>query len=1349
MAEWRPLHQQLTFRSGLEAGAQAFDPPLLPYEKSLIEAIGCTEEEYKTLVRHAMLRQRVRPAEYDHIPDVVAVGTGVGESIIVSLVLGALSTVASILLAPKPPSFEDNKKITGKRLADQVGPSRFNQATSFDNTPSLAELNRPIPIPFGERGFGADTARTGGLSLVPALVWSRVYAYGGYQAFEGVYVAGQHGLDNPDKSGIVLGTNPLTSIGDKDFAVYWSSQAGRNRPQALLYGSEGTPDSGTSGRDVFTVPTDGFAEQPHFSMSYVPSGDTTFGTSTPIHNGTGYKFNWDVISAPRDGLSETQAKHEVRARRRKIAGSYADFIQLNDDRFAGMPGEGRAYSRRMGFMAVRKKGQSVATEYETQEDVQIGVGDKATFEIYGNDQGWDDLEDAIFESADPTFVEQHSLGFKGTEVTLSDLKNSADAWRQRASDLLTIGSRWICGGGIWMVHGRAETSEVIHVRMTCVALAGGSVLGVPGKRTIREGLAGYDGLEKEAGVFFDNSYFNLCRLNVATIRPIRRQTDTIEIGIQSQVWNKASGLCNFNDVPSPSNLRRLDNNDVSLTAGRMDKYFQRSSCFNIWVRPVADAGQSQAEFQRIEQLFCVQGSAPITQNNYIRIRPEATGYYEYRLIPRTGSDITGVNADENEEVIVLQSSAGTPYKGDVNEINRKCTSSYGRFEITTQGKTTITDDAGNIVTLKVRDILHNFEFYTNPPEVTSATAVQTVNVVTGINGVSEVTNAHPIGELVPHAFVTHFLGSPVLAKGHKSIDFTITEPSRSITIRISATAEKTASSDNFKQAWAATAESGWMWAKRGIDYVSSTGNWNDKDQFSFKITMNGHDASTEQNPNFVASLTNGHYNVYALYSGQIGANYSHIIYTGSVNVVAQTVQTVPGISYGDGGGRIFEKNSQIADCSYYAEVQKSNDSGPEHKVSYVNEYIVNDTLAEYSDMTTVGLALKSSGEISGVEQLRINCGSGIKVEKLRFDERGTIGSSNNFADLVYYLLTNKTQGVGDVVPAELIDKTSLETTADFLFYSRIFFDGVLEDSESIRGFLYDTAPLQLCTFTIKNGKFGMQPALPFYKTRHEDSYGNLIAIEGGEINSDTPLDIDQIFTAGNIIEDTLQLQYIDRSQRSNIRASVTWRVTSQNDLPYESSASLYWTDLGDVEGIEQSFDLTGFCTNREQALRTARFLMSTRRRVTKTISFKTIPDQLFVEPGSYIRVITEASVYDASSNGLIREGGRVRSFTDVEPGTYDALLYGSASQEVIEAEIEITENESGFSVVEDERFHGHLFSLLTRETDYSAYQIDSLNLEEDGLVSITAVEVPTDENGHSIVAKDVLDESSSIFTVIE
>jgi hypothetical protein len=105
--------------------------------------------------------------------------------------------LVSILLAPKAPALESPAKIKGKKLADQIGPSRFNQTTSFDNVSSLAEYGQPIPIPFGKRGTGSDGALTGGLILAPALVWSRIYSYGSYQAFEGIYVAGEYGVDAP------------------------------------------------------------------------------------------------------------------------------------------------------------------------------------------------------------------------------------------------------------------------------------------------------------------------------------------------------------------------------------------------------------------------------------------------------------------------------------------------------------------------------------------------------------------------------------------------------------------------------------------------------------------------------------------------------------------------------------------------------------------------------------------------------------------------------------------------------------------------------------------------------------------------------------------------------------------------------------------------------------------------------------------------------------------------------------------------------------------------------------------------------------------------------------------------
>jgi len=1270
MAEWRPLHQQLNLRSGLETGGVPYNPPLLPYEKSLIQAIGCSEDEYRELIRHAMSRQRVRPAEYDHIPEIVAGPITPVTAIFINLAIGLAATAVSVLLAPKAPTVEplQNKRgIRGRKLADQIGPTRFNQATNFDNISSLAELNQPIPIPFGKRGTGLDGVLTGGLILAPALVWSRLYAYGAYQAFEGVYVAGEFGVDQPDLAGILIGTAALNSLGSKDFALYWSSAQNSNRPTSPpAYGTEGPGATGTVGRAIFTAPTDDGQFSQGFSMAYTPSGDTTFGTSTPIHNGSAYRFNWEVISAPfvsTLGPDNEDARREIQAKRRKIAGSLADVLHIRGEE-AGQPGVGRAYSRHMGFI------QHNTTKHENKTIVSISAGDTAVFEIDNRDSAWEDLEKSDFAD---------------TEINLKDLVNTAKGWRERASDLLVVGTRWIIGASSWIVEERSNTGDQIFITFRCVAVLGVAEIGIPGRRAVEEPLGGYEGDTFNSNKHCGAAFYNVCRLNIATIRPVRRDAEVIELGIRSQVWNRASGLCNFNAIPSPSRLFQLDEDDINLSTPRMDKYFKRSSCFSIWVRPVQEYGQPQNTFVRIPKVFCVQGSAPINQNNYLRIRPRKKGFYEYRLIPRTGSDIAINSLDENT-VTVLDSTEGTPYTGTAVGVDYE--TNYGSFRITTQGK--------EVAIAKIKE---NGELFTDPTQIADDGST---NQPTSVQFTGASPNSNNIF-LFKHAFYTEALGlareAPGTTKtatiqvslgGGKSISILITADSRpgerGVTV-----------GPKYIQANGGSTQ---LWENVRFTVAASTGDFSQGDTFNLVQNVN---------------------NDFSNYAATQGPRYTSVSF--SFYVSATTV-VVPGVV--QDGERAFELNSQVSDCSHYTELSKSNESGPEHEIVYVNEYISNNEPANYDGMSTIGFTVKSSGEIAALNQLRLYSETGIPVRRLIENDNNP---SNLFADLVFYLLTNKAQGVGNVVPAELIDEDALRTTARFLRANRIFYDGVLEDSESFRSFLYDNASLQLCNFTIKNGRFGMQPALPF-NSNHEISLD--------------PITVEQIFTAGNIIEDSLQLRYIDVSQRSNIRGLVSWRVTVQNDLPYQASALLEWADLpaSKKATTEQAFDLSEFCTNRDQALRTARFLMSTRRRVTKTVSFKTIPDALSVQPGSYIRVITEASTYNSAANGAITDAGTLVSVTTVKDGTYDALVYNPTTQSVIETPLTVSGN-----AVTDSTFNGTLFTLLGGDTDYSVYQIEELTLDDAGLVSISAVEVPTDASGVSIVAKDVLTPSN--FTVLE
>lgn len=1269
MAERNPVSESFDANGRLETAVRPYDPPLLPYEVALIEALGCSDEEYRKFVRFAQQHARVRPAEYAHIPEinnweVVA---------IVSLVLGLASTAVSILLAPKAPALESPAKIKGKKLADQIGPSRFNQTTSFDNVSSLAEYGQPIPIPFGKRGTGSDGALTGGLILAPALVWSRLFSYGSFQRFEAVYVAGEYGVAQPELQGIRLGTTALNNIGNKEFALYWSSSSGSNRPQALTYGTD-APDngSGTLGHPVFTAPTvDGEFSQ-GFSMAYNPTGQVQFGTANPIHNGTGFRFNWEIVSAPKSstaGADNQEQRIELRAKRRKIAGAEADVLHDKNSSQRGQPGVGREYSRRMGLVA--HSGTNGGNDIENRTIVDINPDDTVVFRIRG--KGWSD-----FQSTDFTY----SIGDKEivSSVNLRDLKASAVAWRERADGLLAVGSRWVIGSSIWVVEKRSQpawkpgTTQDITLR--CVSVIGVNKLGIPGTRTVEEPLGGYDGGAFNPNKHCGAAFFNVCQLHQASVRPVRRDCEAIEFGIRSQVWNRASGLCNFNAIPTQDKLFKFDNKDISLNTPRMDKFFARTSCFSIWVRPVPKYGEATQSWKRVPEVFCVTGREPRDQYNYIRIKPRIAGYYEYRFVPRTGTDIAQ-NSVDNAIAIRLNAASGKIYGKDYD-------TPYGAFRITTTGDEVF-----------IAEIKANEEMYTDPSDASPVVVESQGPVAVFIsNNASNTGNS----SFTIQAWLTQLLGNANQKRDQKVsavVAMSRYGGTKTLTLTLSATSLNVSTNPTYQ----AIRGSGYRWENWQFTITSATGAWNVGDKIQHEIDVG---------------------NVFSSY-GQYSRVYIQFTVT-ALGVINAGVVENPLSS----GERVFEENSQVADCSFYQELQKSNENAPEHEIIYVNECISNDTAPEYYRMSTMGLSIKSSGQINSIGQLRAWSATGIDVYRLIEQD---FKPSNLFADLVYYLLTSKSQGVGNVVPAELIDVESLTIAAQFQRANRIFFDGVVEDSDSLRSFLYDNAALQLCNFTIKNGRFGMMPALPY------DSNYKI---------STSPIAVEQIFTAGNIIEDSLQVQYIDAAQRSNFRALVSWRVTVENDLPTQASALVDWADIpeGSRSTTQQAFDLTDFCTNRAQALKTARFLLSIRRRITHTVSFKTVPDALGIQPGSYIRVITAATSYSAANNGVITDAGTLVSISTIADGTYDAMVYNPATSEVLERKITI----SGGSVT-DSSLYGTLFTLLSETVNKGVYQVEQLTLDEDGLVNVAAVEVPVDSAGASIVAKDVLSEGS--FRVLE
>jgi hypothetical protein len=430
-------------------------------------------------------------------------------------------------------------------------------------------------------------------------------------------------------------------------------------------------------------------------------------------------------------------------------------------------------------------------------------------------------------------------------------------------------------------------------------------------------------------------------------------------------------------------------------------------------------------------------------------------------------------------------------------------------------------------------------------------------------------------------------------------------------------------------------------------------------------------------------------------------------------------------------GRDFEEQSQYADVTFYGNsIEKSNSTSPEHTISYVNEIISNDPIPQYDRMTLAGLSLKASRNFTSLDQIRLWLPNGIPVKRFHPDDQSTpVAPSNLFCDLVFYLLTDQVAGVGKQLnmtadTPTLINTADFVNTALFLRANKLYFDGAVSTAINLRQFISTTAPYMLCNFVISDGQFSIQPALPTTST--------------GTIST-APVKIKQLFTSGNILENTYQLEYLPAEERKDFQAVIRFRAETKNQLPEEVNIAVRWNEAGSDDDPLEQYDLTQFCTSRDHAELVARFLLSIRRRVTHSIKFSTTPFGISLAPGDYIRVFTESSPYSSAKNGTIDNIGNITSATTFTDGKYTVLYYRAGKDEVLESAMTIINGKVQESILFDT-----LFTIKDTTVSQNIYMVEQLTLTEDSTVEITATEFPCDASGSSLVAKDVLTPSSFV-----
>jgi hypothetical protein len=1153
----------------------------------LIEILDCPEDEYLTFIRHAQERARIRPAEYDRIPDIVNTGF---ELFLINLVVGIALSAISYALTPKPKAPE--QKGGQKTLASRTGAERFASTYGFESAQELARYGETLPIV-----WTLWTGNSGGVLVSPRLVWSRIRGLGGQEVAKLHLAIGEGDVEPPDLKGIFIGNNSIDALPKSEFA-YWHNQSGRCVRSDLKYGSQAKRHHGDPDLDSYLFSagmTDGA-----FSGTFIPSNNTSFGVYESIPNGLTYRVNWRVLSYPED--ADLAARNPIKWERRKIAGP--------NKGHPGMYGVGCGWPRRMGLV---KTGSFAESETNTAK-----VGDKVVFRITGQKLSVGTLGDSI-----------------NGQFNISDIDNTLDSECARADSILQIGETIQIGMTLWKVTDREldvwDVGKSQWISLECTELVGGATFGIPPAQNITSVNPIEEDRELLQGGFkVGVPFYPLARTALAHVKNTR-PCDRTEICIKSQVWTRLNGICNFQTIPKPSELQELDAENISVTSGTTTLYDWRTSVFNISYREIGEE-----EWIRTEVHFCVRGSAPVDQYNFLVLRHPKRGAYEFRFIPVPSAKAQ--RFPDSTKYIWLQggskSVVGVKAAGDLQieapgvEIGCRLVEELDTMRKDATKANTGTGD-GDKVPVKVTGVgikeWINFQAYMymllGRPSAVGQTKTASVTLA--------LTNLDPI---VNTTFT-------VTATSYKFTDGTIRWP-QNPTIRV------TSSGCNKRH----------FVGGEAIHTLTADGN----------------------NPNGVTGLCRVTYVTTAI----------------SATGCATTPDT------GDQPGREFEGNTQIGEVSFYGDLlSRSCDSGPEHAIVAVNELLAVPETGppSFEDMSTAALSIKSSRNMGSVDQIRLWIHTGTN-------------SSNSFPQLVKYVL----EGNDDTIDTELIDYDSITKTDAFCKANGLLFDGAIDEKRNLRSYLTEIAPYFLCNFVIRNGRFGIEPALP--------------------LNTDK-FEVTQLFTADNIIEGSLNVEYLALSERRDFQANVIWRTAKKNELFRTVSARCRWDDKPRSLPIE-TLDLSTFCTTREHAVLAAKYLMSVRRRLTHALKFQTAPEEASVAPGALIKVALNQTVQNYATNGVVAATGVVTSATRYEDGDYSVLYYKPGMPDVDRAVLHV----QGGATSQPELF-GSMFTVVSENILTAEYMVDSVEIGDDGLVSITAVNYPvelmlSDIQGDAIVVED-------------
>lgn len=396
-----------------------------------------------------------------------------------------------------------------------------------------------------------------------------------------------------------------------------------------------------------------------------------------------------------------------------------------------------------------------------------------------------------------------------------------------------------------------------------------------------------------------------------------------------------------------------------------------------------------------------------------------------------------------------------------------------------------------------------------------------------------------------------------------------------------------------------------------------------------------------------------------------------------------------GNSYADSWGKLAE--------DFVFEEITSSATNPEHEIVYVNILNPNATTPNYDNMALIGMNLRSSTEANQLNQLSVYVNKGIN-------------SIHTFPEVFKDMLTNARYGVGAILSAQQIDNNSFTECAQWTRARRYFFDGALSQPINLRQWGSQTAGYFLLDLVIRNGKFALQPAIYF----------------------DKPEPVTNLYTAGNILEDSFELAYAESDQRIPNRVSVKWR--QEKETSSESTKGLFPV-IREVTVREagtpadaplETIDISDFCTSEIHAIDVAKYICRGRRLITHSVSFKTTPTQAALEVGRCFKLGLETVSYAQPNNGAIDSNGYITTTEPLADGSYTVLLWTGKTSVIQEVTLNVV---GGYTT----QYTNAAFCLKQSSVETRAYKVQSLGFDEDGNIQVDALYFPLSDNGYSLL----------------